>query len=159
MTDQDIYAFRPVPEAVTAPPARRRLWPWFALAFALLALLVGVACVAALWSLADSAQHGLHIRINGDDWDPMIVGGDHWASALLGVGAATVAVLVIVPVALLLALLATALGVGLALLAVLAVLGSVALVAALALSPLWLLGLLLWLLLRRRAPDPARMTA
>jgi hypothetical protein len=148
MTDEDIYAFRPVPEPGAAlPAARRRLWPWFA-------LLVGVACVAALWSLADSAQHGLHISVNGDDWEPLIVGGDHWALAMLGVGMAAVAVAVLVPVALLLALLATVLGVGLALLVVL---GSVGLVAALALSPLWLLGLLLWLLLRRRPGSAARM--
>ena len=157
MTDEDIYAFRPVPEPAPAAPApQRRLWPWFAAAFLVLALLVGVACVAALWSLADSAQHGLHISVNGDDWEPMIVGGDHWALALLGVGIAAVVVAVVVPVALLLALLATVLGVGLALLAVV---GSVSLVAALALSPLWLLALLLWLLLRRRPGAAARMTA
>ena len=60
--------------------------------------------------------------------------------------------LVAVPCAVLLSLLAAALGIGVALLAVLAV-------AAVALSPLWLIGLLLWLLLRRRPPAAATMRA
>ncbi len=156
MTDEDIYAFRPVPEAAApaAPPRRRPLWPWLLGAFALLALLVTAACGVALWSIADAAQQGLHLSVNGDDWEPLIVGADHGALALLGLGIATVVVVVVVPVALLLALLAGVLGVGLALLAVV---GCVGLVAAVVLSPLWLLGLLLWLLLRRRAP--ARMAA
>jgi hypothetical protein len=158
MTDEDIYAFRPVPEGAPppgpAPAARtpRRVWPWVVGLMALLALAFAGAAMVALLALGDAAHHGLHITLNGDAWDPAVVDADHWGLALLGVAGAMLAVLVVVPLALLLGLLSAALGIGIALLVVL-------LVAAVVLSPLWVLVLLLWLLLRPRPAPAATMRA
>ncbi len=149
MTDEDIHAFQPVPPA---PPARRRRhWPWLLAGLVLLGALAAAAMATAWLGLSDAAQHGLHVQIDGDDWNSAFADGDrlqaHWGLALAGVilalTAVFVVVTVVVPTAVLLALLAAALGIGVVLLAVLAV-------AAVVLSPLWALALLLWLALRPR---------
>ncbi len=151
MTDEDIYAFGPVPPAPTPPARRRRWWPWLLLGLLVLGVLAAAALAAALLGLADSAPHGLHVQIDGDDWSTTLIDGEglraHWGLALVGLTLALTAVFVVVtvvvPMAVLLGLLAAALGIGVALLAVVGV-------AAVALSPVWLLALLLWLALRRR---------
>ncbi|MDE2371769.1 MAG: hypothetical protein KGN16_22570 [Burkholderiales bacterium] len=143
--DDDLRA--PPASAPLAPaaarPARRPLWPWLLALGLLLALLAAAGAWAAVQALGEGGGHGLHLTINGDEWDPVVVGVDHPGMLLAGLAVALVAVLVIVPLALLLALLSTVLGVGIALLVVLAVVAGVA-------SPLWLPLLLLWLLLRPR---------
>jgi hypothetical protein len=150
MTDEDIYAFHPVPQPGAVAPRRRRVWPWVLGGLLLLALIVVASTATALVALADSAREGLNISINGESWDPIHLGTDHFWLAIVAVALALVAVLVVVPLALLLAFVAAALGVGMAVLAVLVV-------AALALSPLWLVLLMLWLLLRRRPAAAATM--
>ena len=164
MTAEDIHAFTPAFTPVTPPPAPmrrpRHAWPWL-LAGALLLMLLALACaVAGIAAMADAAHHGLHVVINGEPCDPVVIGTEHGLPAVLGAVAALavalVVVLLVVPVVVLLALLAAAAGLGIALVAVLAV-------VAVALSPLWLMGVLLWLLIRpgtRRNPSAAaRMAA
>jgi hypothetical protein len=154
MTDEDIYAFRPVP--APAAPARRRAWPWLLGAVLLLAALAVAGGTAVLLALADGAHHGLNVNIDGEPWDGMLFDSDHGWLALLGVGVglvvALLVLLLVVPLTLLLALGAVALGLVTALLAI-------ALAAAVLLSPLWLLGLLLWLALRRRPAAAATVHA
>ena len=106
------------------------------LATALLAIAAGVAS-ALLW-------HGdipdLQVTLNGEAWEPAAAHG-----AVAGVAVALVAALV-VPLALLLGLGLPLLVVGLVLAAVLLAVGSVVAVAT---SPLILLVLLVWWLVRR----------
>lgn len=138
-------------------PSKRRVWPWIFGGLALLLVLIAGGLAAALLSAADSAQHGWHVIVNGDSWDGwngwdelgLDVSPAHGVLALLGVGAALLVVLVVVPMALMLVLVLVGLGLAIALVAGF---GSVALVLLVAGSPLWLFGLLLWLLLRRRSP-------
>jgi hypothetical protein len=87
------------------------------------------------------------------DWDS---GPHHGLLAGLGVIAALLVVLFVVPFTVLLGLLLGLMGIGIGLAATV---GAVGLVAALLLSPLWGLGLLLWLVFRRRSPPAARMAA
>jgi hypothetical protein len=156
MTDEDIYAFRPVPERTAAAPPRRRLWPWLLAAGLLLAVLAVAGGTAVLLALADGARHGLDVNINGESWDGLLIDTDHGWMALLGVGVglcvALLVLVLVVPLTVLLALGAVALGLVTALLAI-------ALAAAVLLSPLWLLGLLLWLALRRRPAAAATVRA
>jgi hypothetical protein len=166
MNTDDIRAFGPAPAAGATPGRRRRLWPWLLGALLVLALLVAAAG-AALWAVADSAPHGLHVIVNGqagDGWD----GWDAWDSwdgdfslrhglgGVLGLLLAAVVVLLVVPFTLLLGLLLGLVGLATGLTVAVGALGTV---AAVLLSPLWGLGLLLWLLLRRRSPAAARMAA
>ncbi len=119
----------------------------------LLILLVMTALTVAVAGLAEAAQHGWQVVINGHEWDGLAWAGLSGAGEVLGavVGLSVAAVLVVlvvflvVPAVVVLALLLAGGGVGLALSAVLL---GLAVVAAIVLSPLWLL----WLLLRRRAP-------
>ena len=141
MTDADIHAFTPVPSAAATLRPRRSVWPWVLLAAALVLLLIVAAGASAVMGLADAAQDGFHVIIDGDEWRPVILASDPGRLAWLGVGAAIVVVLFVVPLVLLLAFVAAGLGVGVAMLAML-------LAVALALSPLWLVLLLVWLLLR-----------
>lgn len=154
MNDEAIYAFSPVPNAPTAPlkppaPQRRRRWPWVLGGIALLALLLMLAGAVTLISLLDSVHDGVHVTIDGDEWTPGLVDGFSGLMAVLGVGigllVALFCVLLVVPLTLLLVLLGLALGLGGAVLAVL-------LVAGVVLSPLWILLLILWLVLRRPPP-------
>lgn len=160
MTDDDIYAFHPPPHASPAaarrPAGRRRSWPWLLLAvLVLLALAAAIAAVAvtAGIALSESARQGWVITVNGERWTPGDFGFDlHSAPELLAVGAAlmvaVLALLVVVPLSVLLALSAAAVGVGIALLAAAAV-------VVVALSPLWLVVALVWLVLRPRRPATA----
>ncbi len=147
MTDEDIYAFNPVPPKTTPsanPRARRRLWPWLLGALALVFALAVFGSVAALVSLLDAGREGWHVSIDGEEWH-----GGGWPGllALLGVAGglfvALLTVVLVVPLTLLLVALGLALGFG-------GVLLALGLVAAVLLSPFWGLLLLLWLLLRKR---------
>jgi hypothetical protein len=130
------------------PTLRFVLW-----AGAALTLLATVAGLALLWMLVGAAHGNVDIRVNGaplllHDWGgwPQLPA---WQPAL---GAAAwllgaVVLLVALPVVFLTMLLLGAVGGALGLAGVLLALG---LVALLALSPLWLVALALWLILRRR---------
>lgn len=155
IADEDIYAFRPLPQAAppnTSPPRQRRRWPWVLLVGALLSALLALAGALVVTELFHSARDGLHVTINGHHWDPFFVGPEHAVLALLAVAATLFVLLMVLPMVLLMVVVVLVLAVGLAL-------GSgllaVVLVAAVALSPLWLLGLLMWLLLRRRTAQPS----
>jgi hypothetical protein len=143
----------------SAPKPPRRQWPWLLGAFLLLSLVALMASLTLL-GLMDEARDGLDIAVNGESW--RVRGPPGWEFSIGAIVAGAVAlmvVLVVVPLALTVALLCVVLAVGLAVLAgvvgLAAGLGSVLLVLALALSPLWGLGLILWLLLRR----PSRAAA
>lgn len=163
MNDDDIYAFTPAPTpalapAAQAPPAARKrpVWLWMLLGAALLLAVGVVAGAAALHALVQSSGDGLDIAVNGSPWAFLHADPDlGFFSGLVLVAA----LLVVPPLVLILVLLGVALSVGLALLvgvgAVALTACCVLLVVALALSPLWGVLLLLWLLLRPH-PDPAR---
>jgi hypothetical protein len=143
MTDADIHAFGapPQPPAPAAPP-RRRWRPWL-LAGGLLFVFAALVIVAGvLRELTLLAAPGFDVRVDGEPVWPAEFGFGTMLLALGGVLLALLLVAVVVPVALLLALLGVAVGLGGPLLLVLAL-------AALLLSPLWLAGLALWLVLRR----------
>lgn len=161
MNDEAIYAFSPVPEPAAPPkppkPPKRRWWPWVLGGIALLSLLLVVSGALTLASLLHSAPDGVHVAIDGDEWVPGVVEGFGGLMAVMGVGigllVALFCVLLVVPLTLLLVLLvllAVGLAVGGLVLALL-------LVAGVVLSPLWILVLILWLLLRPkpRATIPA----
>jgi hypothetical protein len=153
VNDEAIYAFNPMPEAAAPlkPPAppKRRWWPWVLGGLALLSLLLVIGGAITLASLLSSAHDGVHVTVDGDEWAPGLLEGFGGLMALMGVGiglvVALLCVLLVVPLTLLLVALGLALGLGGAVLAVL-------LVAGVVLSPLWLLLLILWLVLRRPAP-------
>jgi hypothetical protein len=135
-----------VPRAPARP--RRRLLKWWFLASAALAL----ACVAGLAIAFWSAEPPpLHLVIDGEEVAPgLAIAGAGGAVAVLVAGVVVLALLLLVPVVVLLVVGALAL----ALVAGLGVpLVALALALAAVTSPLWLVGLVLWLLLRRR---PAR---
>ena len=168
MTSEDILAFGPPPAppappgphelpAAAAPPAPRgpRLVRWL-LAGALLAVLLSMAVGAAAWMLlAEAAGDGVQITVNGQPWAGLDIDSDDALVGMLSAGMAVLAlltvVLLVVPAALFTALLAALLGLGAGLLAIVVVL-------AVTLSPLWLILLMLWLLLRRK-PAPAATMA
>lgn len=148
MTDDDIHAFPQERAAAPAGRARgtpRSLWPWVLLGLFVLMLLLAASGASLLLALADGLREGVSITIDGERWGSFDLGEEHWPLAFAGVAVALMVALVAVPFTVLLALLATALGVGVALLSLLAV-------AAVALSPLWLAVLVLWLIFRRRPP-------
>jgi hypothetical protein len=153
MTDDDITAFRAAPPPVPAARRRRRVWPWLVLALALLMLLLTAGALAALLDIV-GAYNGspLSVTIDGDTWRLDTLQGLHGTAGvgvLVGVlGALLLAVLLVVPVVVLTVLLAAGLAVGLALLAAVVV-------AGIALSPLLLLGALLWWAVRPRRTPPA----
>lgn len=139
--------------SLTLAPPRRRLWPWVLGAVLLLGLLAVGSGLAWLVDVSSGWHDGVHVVLDGDEWQIGNTGG------LLGVlvgllagGTALVlgllAVVVLVPLGLALALLGVALGVTVAVGAVLAVLAAL-------LTPLWLPLVLLWLLLRRKPAAPA----
>jgi hypothetical protein len=149
MTDDDIRAFGPpLTAAPTALPRHKRRWPWL-LFGALVLLLLVAGLTAALLDLAiDTLDRDTTISIDGQRWQLASLHGAHLLGAVIALLVTALVALVVVPLVVLLALLGAALGIGVALLALLGVM-------ALALSPLWMLVLLLWLLLRpaRRAPS------
>ncbi len=167
MNDEDIFAFNPVPGAAPAAPApaarRRRVWPWVLAGLLVLAVLATVGGALALLALIDVADEGVHVLVDGQPWESGAGLGALAALAaatvaVLGIGGALLlgllGVLLVVPLAVGAVLLALALGLGGALLAVLAALAVAVAVVAVGLSPLWLLVLLLWWLLRKK-PAPA----
>ena len=161
MQDEAIHAFTPLPATPAAPAdpaasqgrARRRLWPWL-LGFFLFLCLVAVMTSLTFLGLMDEAREGLNIVVDGESF--RVTGPPGWEFGLGSILAGAVAVMVVllvVSLVLLAGLLCIVLAVGLGVLA-----GAVALAAALAcvlavlvlaLSPLWGLGLVLWLILRR----------
>ncbi|MBL8324750.1 MAG: hypothetical protein JNJ89_07290 [Rubrivivax sp.] len=150
MTDADIRAFSPGPAGTgnAPPPRRRRRWPWVLLAACLVFVAAVVAGVLVLGDTLDRALGGMSITVDGERVFALPRGEAAWWAVSAALLAAMV-VLVVVPLTLLLALLMAALGVAAAVVVVLAV-------AALALSPLWVVALLLWLALREpRRPPPA----
>ena len=141
----------------SAPTTPRRRWAWALGAFLLLSL-VAVMTSLTFLGLMDGARDGLDIVVNGETF--RVTGPPGWdfdvgtiLAGAVAVMVALVVVLVVVPLILLAGLLCMVLAVGLGVLA-----GAVALAAglacvlaalALALSPLWGLGLVVWLLVRR----------
>lgn len=170
MKDDDIHAFGAPPALAPAAPApgpsttpshsRRALWPWLLLIFGVAVLLLAMAGVSALYDLVEGARQGLQVSVDGLPVATLHNDGDFGLMAALGLTAAVLLLLLVLPVVLMLVLLAVALAVGLALLsavgAVVLAAGAVLLVVAAALSPLWGIALLLWLLLRRPASGPAQ---
>jgi hypothetical protein len=151
-------------ERPVAPvPARRagggagRLVKWWLLT----SLVLVVACIASLAIALSSVDVSpLHIVIDGEDVTHglSIAGVDGGVKLLLGAGLVMLALvlLLLVPMILLLVLgavvLALVAGLGMPLVAV-------ALALAVVSSPLWLTGLLVWLLVRRRPAAPVTIHA
>ncbi len=153
MNPDDSHAYtgeRGAMPAAAAHAPRRAVWPWVLLALFVLALLLAASGASLLLALADGAREGINITIDGERWGHFELARESWPLAFAGLALALLLVMVVVPCAVLLALVAAAVGIGVALLAVLVV-------AAVALSPLWLLGLALWLILRRRPAAAATM--
>jgi len=156
MQDDEIHAFTPPPAVRAAQPqpqANRRRWRWLLGVWVLLGLVALMASLTLL-GLMDEARDGLNIVVNGEAF--RVTGPPGWEFGVGTIVAGAVAlmvVLVVVPLALMAALLCVVLAVGLGVLAaavgLAAGLACVLAVLALALSPLWGLGLVLWLLLRR----------
>jgi hypothetical protein len=128
----------------------KRIFVAVLLAFVLLTGLA-FAGVATLWWLAPADwQEWVSITIDGRRWVPPDLHWGHGLGAAAGMALALLVVLVVVvPMALLLGLLGTALGTVLGLLG--ALLG-----LAVVLSPLLVVGLLVWLVLRDRRAPPGR---
>jgi hypothetical protein len=152
----------PAPMANLVPvPVRKRwrLWPWFWGAALLLSLLTLLSAVLGVAVLADYAQQGGHVTINGNEWDGAGLGGTFGGTlATVGVLAAAAVVLLVVPLCLLVALLAVVVAVGLALAAaLLAIALSLSIVAGLVLAPLWLTFLMIrWAVRGLRRPLAAQ---
>ncbi len=161
MKHEDIDAITPGAPA-PAPVARRwwqaRGWLWLMLGVVMLVAAVwatGQVVLAVLDDLGHDVgreiwREGVRITVDGES--VQLSGGDTVAAAVaagFAVLLTLVVVVLVVGVVVPLSLLAAGLAVGAA---ALLGLGAVALVLALVLSPLWCTALLLWLLLRRRAP-------
>ena len=164
MNDQDIHAFASTPAAVAN--TKRRRWPWLLGGTALVLTVLALVGASALMGLIEASREGLQITVNDQPWSTLHADSDAGLVGVLGVAAALMMVVLVLPVVLMLVLLAVALAVGLALVAVVGTVllaaGCVLLGVALVLSPLWGGALLLWLLLRkprRAAPSPAGMAA
>ncbi len=159
MTDADIHAFGPALHAApddrpghAAPKKRRARWPWVLAAALLLTVLLMAALTAALvGAVVDGSHDAVHVVLNGHDVDWHDSSGGLAAAMgvlltvglalALGLAVAALAVLFVLPLALGVALFGLAFAVGVAVL-------SAAGAAALALSPLLVLGGLLWLAFR-----------
>ena len=169
MKDEDIHAFGapPVSPESAAPPGpgaavpgaqRRRIWPWLLLGLSVLVLLLAMAGASALIGLLDGAREGWQVSVDGHPWSTLHGDNDMGFLGVLGITAAVLLLLVVLPVVLMLVLLAVALALGLTLISVVGTvvlaLCAVLLVLALVLSPVWGSLLLLWLLLRKPRPRP-----
>jgi hypothetical protein len=127
------------------------IWIWVPLVVcSLMALLV--TTLGMLW-LADGAAEGVHIVIDGQRWLPAELDAWHWLAVTLALTAALLVALLAVGLVVPLTLLAIGGALAFAMgVTVLTWLG----VTALLLSPLALVLLLAWLLLRpRRGPAPS----
>ena len=112
---------------------------------ALLLMLLAVAItLAVVGGVADSLANPLTVQIDDFTWSTRTL-SEHWLAASAVLLLALLVVLVIVPLAVAFGLLTAMLSVGGVALAVL-------LVLAMLLSPLWLLVLLAWWLLRKPRP-------
>jgi hypothetical protein len=119
---------------------------------ALTIVLVTTACaVLGLWLLGSVAHSGFNLSINGEPVAMPDLQGWHWTAASAGGLLLCLLLVLAVPLVLALALALAGLGVFVMLAALLLAMGLVLLVG---LSPLWLVVLLLWWLLRRK-PVPA----
>jgi hypothetical protein len=136
----DLGASGPLRSAGPASP--RALWPWLLLGLTVLLVLLAAGATVELVQWLRQAHDGWELVIDGERIVRHDLGAGQVLLVLGGVLLAALIVLLVVPLAVGVGLLGAALGVGVALLALLAV-------AALALSPLWLPVLLLWLVLRR----------
>jgi thiosulfate reductase cytochrome b subunit len=152
MQDADIHAFTPPPVATAAKPRRSRA-AWVLGGLALLMFALVVATTLVLLGLVDSAREGITFIVDGHPWH--LIGSRDWdidEHVVLKCLVAALVVVIVVPLVVLTGLLCAALAVAVGLLAGalgLAVgLGCVLLALAVGLSPLWGLGLVLWLLLR-----------
>lgn len=148
MTADDIHVFGAPPMPAT-PAVRRRWWPWV-LGAAVLALLLFSAVAASLvGGVVEGLHDGVRVTVDGEPWPLDFHGG---AAGLLGITLAVFITLLVVPLVLLvvgLALVLSLLAAGAAVVVALVVaLCALLAVVVLATSPLWLLGLLLWLLLK-----------
>jgi hypothetical protein len=142
----------PQPLALRPQPSRTgRLIRWW-LAISFLAVVACVVCLVIGMNQFDFAP--LHIVIDGDEVTNGVTinGVTEGAKVMLAIGAVMMALLLLllIPMVLLLVMGAVAIalvaGIGLPLVAV-------ALAFLVVSSPLWLIGLVLWLILRRR-PSP-----
>jgi hypothetical protein len=145
------------------PPAPRRRWPWILLGLAVLGLVMMLALGSAAWHEVQG-PHGLagigdwRIGIDEDGWH-----GDVGIGGVVGIVVSVLVALFLLLVVVPLVLLGAGLAVGVALTlaalsvaaALLLALGSVLLVLAVATSPLWLIGLVLWWALKPSAPAVA----
>ncbi|HEY9024521.1 MAG TPA: hypothetical protein VIP05_09480 [Burkholderiaceae bacterium] len=148
-----------IPAAAPAPVRRRGgslLTGWL-----LATLVLLVACIVCLSiGLSGTDVLPLHIVIDGDDLsDGISISGVSGGMAVLlavGIVLLAFALLLLVPVVLLLVLgavgLALVCGLGLPLVALVLAIAAVS-------SPLWLVGLLVWLAVRRRPAPPVTMQA
>lgn len=164
MKADDIHAFGPPPAVAPAAAGGaaatgtkpHRWWLWLAWAGGLLTLLAVSISAALLTQLAAAQGDGFLLSIDGDSLPLVRVDAERGLWAALAVGAALLVMVVVVPLVLLLAAGAVTLALGIAGVAIagslVAGLAAVLVVMALALSPLWGVALLLWWLLRRRAP-------
>lgn len=129
--------------------AARRRARWALLALALLLVLAAVGAWQALDALGDVP---LHISVDGetvvDGWQLGALDGGARLALVIGVALAMLAVLMLVPLLAIAALLSALATVALTLLALLGVL-------ALLVSPLLLIGWLVWRTLRRSPTMPA----
>lgn len=147
MTGEDVHAFANLRNP--QPAARRLRRPWVWLGVIVLLMLVAASGAAVLLALAEG-MGGVTITIDGERWGPFHPAEEARTLAFAGAGAALLVVLVVLPLAAVVSLLGALLGFGVSLLALLVV-------AAVALSPLWLVALVLWLVLRRRPRAAATM--
>jgi hypothetical protein len=157
-TTATIYSLR--------PPVARWRWPWLLAGAAVLGLVLLLMLASTAWQGVHGAD-GIAGLANVSDWhiglDEHGWHGDVGIGGMLGIVVSVLVALFVLLVVLPLVLLGTGLAVGLALLlaalsvatALLLALGSVLLVLAVASSPLWLIGLVLWWALKPRKPAVA----
>ncbi|MCV2367521.1 hypothetical protein [Roseateles oligotrophus] len=117
--------------------------------------LLGLWAGGTLWH-EFIAQPDVSISINGEDWDFEGLQSLPWFGGIFGMLAAGAVVCLVIPLVLLFS-------VGLPILLTLMVLGFVAVgllsLGAMLFSPVIIIGLLLWLVLRNKRPRPPRRTS
>ncbi|CAN5321460.1 hypothetical protein BH11PSE10_BH11PSE10_13880 [soil metagenome] len=129
-----------------------RIMVILSLALAVLAILSGIG----LWHEAGS-HPGLSVSVNGDDLDLEGFGDLHGLGVIAGLGIAALVMCVVVPLLLLFSIGLPLLIICAVVLAVLAaVVFSAMSVGALLFSPLIVIGVVLYLLLRSKKPRPSR---
>jgi hypothetical protein len=118
-------------------------------------VLVAAACsVLGLWLLGSVAHSGFSLSINGEPVTMPDLQGWHWTAA--SAGGLLLAFLLVLAVPLVLALALTLAGIGVFVMLA-ALLLAVALALLVGLSPLWLVVLVLWWLLRRKTVPAATL--